>query len=239
MTNTQGNGIAFDAFISYSGSTEIAEMVFSWLSKVGAPPWRLWKWWNLKVFFDKRQIRAGDDLPESISDAVQHSRYFVLLASQAAARSKWVAKELAYWLNSKPVSNILIVVLDGSIEWDEEQQDFNWNVTDCIPTILKGRCREECCWEDLRQVSTSALTKAGQEKLQYAVASIGAKILNVSKEELLSTERARHDRFRRTVELVVVGLVLSIVLILYLWGLVRGIPLEKAYSEAHARLVER
>jgi len=215
MTTTHNNG-TFDAFISHSGSMEMSELVFSALSRVGPLPWRFRKWWNLRIFFDRRQIRAGDDLPGSISDAVQNSKYFVLLASRAAAQSKWVSKELEFWLKSKPASDILIVVLDGTIEWDQEQNDFNWNVTDCIPAILKGKYKEEVCWEDLRQISPSGRTKANKEKLQSVIASIAAKILDVPRDEIISKERKQRRRLQWIAGFVVAGLIGSTVLAIFL-----------------------
>lgn len=187
---TREHSQAFDAFISYGGSREMARLIFSRLSRIGASPWSLWKWWGLRVFFDKREIRAGDDLPETISNAVRNSRYFILLASRAAARSKWVSKEIEFWLRCRPASDILIVVLDGSVAWDAERNDFNWHGTDCIPPILGGKYKE-ICWEELQGVSASAFAWRDRGRLREVVESIAAKIKGVPKEEISSRERTR------------------------------------------------
>jgi len=229
--------VEFAAFISYSGSREVAKLIFSRLSKVGASPWRLWQWWNLKVFFDKEQIRVGDDLPEAISNAVRGSRYFVLLASKAAARSKWVSKELEFWLASRPAADVLIVVLDGSIGWDEEAMDFDWSMTDCIPPILKGKYKEEC-WEDLRRFSPPVRARADKEKLREAVASLGAKILDVPREKLLSDERRKHRYARAAAGLILACLIASTAFAGRLW-LKAVTPADKLFNDGRAALVGR
>jgi tetratricopeptide (TPR) repeat protein len=235
---THKNGGAFDAFISHSGSTEMAGLVFSALSRVGASPLQFGKWWKLRVFFDRRQIRAGDELPASISDAVQNSKYFVLLASKAAAQSRWVAKELEFWLRSRPASDILIVVLDGAIEWDQERGDFNWNVTDCIPTILKGKYKEEVCWQDLRQVSPPARTKSDKENLRNVVAAIGGKILDVDPADLIAKEEKTRRRFIEGAWVVVLGLITLAALAGYFWYTAET-PADKAYNEGRRTLESR
>lgn len=233
----QQNGNAYAAFISHSGSVEIAEQVSSRLSRVGLWPWQFSKRSGLKVFFDRKQIRTGDALPSYISDAVQHSKYFVLLASRAAARSKWVSKELEFWLACRPAADILIVVLDGTIEWDQEQNDFDWSVTDCIPAILRGKYQEEVCWGDLR-LSPSARTKEDKEKLRSAVASIGAKIKSVTKDDIIRDGIRRRNRILTAVGVFLTCLIVSATLAGYYWY-TKETPADIAYSEGRQTLERR
>lgn len=224
----------YAAFISHSGTVEIAEQIAFKLARAGLSPWQLSK--RLKIFFDRKQIRTGDDL-KLISDAVQSSRYFVLLASRAAARSRWVSKELSFWLEGKPASDILLVVLDGNIEWDQERNDFDWNVTDCVPPIL-NRKYQEVCWEDLRQLSTAATAKRKKELLEEAVVSISAKIKGVGKDEI----RRELERIRTRVRMIA-GVVLTCLIALsaiaaYYWY-TKETPADKAYNEGRLTLERR
>ncbi|HEX8456537.1 MAG TPA: tetratricopeptide repeat protein [Pyrinomonadaceae bacterium] len=236
-TKRRKSEFEFDAFISYSGTPEVARLVYSYLSRVGGSLWRLSRWWNLKVFFDKGQIRVGDDLSASISHAVRHARYFVLLASTTAAQSKWVAKELEFWLRIRPASDVLIVVLDGAIAWDEEAMDFDWEMTDCIPQILKGRYREEC-WEDLRVFSSAAGTRPDKERLREVVASLGAKILDVPREQLRCEEERIYKRRRAAALVLVACLIVSAAFIVYFW-LTAVTPADKFFDKGHEKIVAR
>lgn len=202
------NGTAYGAFISHSGSLDIAKQLSTKLARVGVSPWQFSKSSGLKVFFDRNEIRTGDILSDVITRALRNSKYFVLLASKAAAQSTWVSQELGIWLADRPASDILLVVLDGSIGWDHQQNDFNWNVTDCLPAILKGKY-QEACWEDLRQLSSSAERKRKKALVNDAVVSIAAKIKGVAK-NVLEAELAR---IRKLTQLIVV-VVATVMLVL-------------------------
>jgi 8-oxo-dGTP diphosphatase len=226
----QQNEGAYAAFISHSGSMEIAERVSYHISRVGLSPWQFSKWSGLKVFFDRKQIRTGDPLPHSISDAIKNSQYFILLASRAAARSKWVSRELELWLQNRPATDVLILVLDGAIEWDHERNDFDREVTDCIPPILKGRYEEEVCWEDLKEVTPSARTRGDKKKLREAAASIGAKVKGVTKDDILRDWRRTQIQFSLFVGVLLLGLIGATAAAVY-YRYTRETPADRAYNE--------
>lgn len=231
------NGTAYGAFISHSGSLDIAKQLSTKLARVGVSPWQFSKSSGLKVFFDRNEIRTGDILSDVITRALRNSKYFVLLASKAAAQSTWVSQELGIWLADRPASDILLVVLDGSIGWDHQQNDFNWNVTDCLPAILKGKY-QEACWEDLRQLSSSAERKRKKALVNDAVVSIAAKIKGVAK-NVLEAELAR---IRKLTQLIVV-VVATVMLVLaglagVLWYSAET-PADKAYTEGRKKKESR
>jgi len=226
----QQNEGAYAAFISHSGSIEIAERVSYHISRVGLSPWQFSKWSGLKVFFDRKQIRTGDRLSHAISEAIKNSQYFVLLASRAAACSKWVSRELELWLQDRPATDVLILVLNGTIEWDHERNDFDWEVTDCIPPILKGRYEEEVCWENLREVTSSARTRGDKKKLREAAASIGAKVKGVTKDDIIRDWSRAQARFRLFVGVLLLALIGSTAAAGY-YRYTMETPADKAYNE--------
>lgn len=70
------------AFISHSSSDkEIAEQLTQRLGKE-------------TVWFDLWDLDAGDLIPRKLSEAIQDSKWFVLIASQKAMESRWVRYEL-------------------------------------------------------------------------------------------------------------------------------------------------
>lgn len=186
----------YNAFISYNGKTgEIAKTLFLELSKLKLPQ-KAAKRTRLKIFWDKGAIRTGDELSETISKAIHNSEFFILIASKSAAKSKWVAKEVELWLEKeKDASEILFVIADGIAVWDQENGDFNWKVTDCIPRLLEKKC-SDTCRENLSEISIPAKNKKEKEILQYTIASIGSKLLNVSQKAIISHERKRQRYFR-------------------------------------------
>ena len=67
-----------------------------------------------------------------------------------AAKSKWVPKEVMFWLdpaNGKNPKNLRIVLTGGSISWADG--DYDWAETSALPPIA-GKFPEEPLWVDLR-----------------------------------------------------------------------------------------
>ena len=58
--------------------------------------------WNrlraLRVFRDKTSLAASPELWPAIVEALAESGHFLLLASPAAAASRWVQREIDWWL---------------------------------------------------------------------------------------------------------------------------------------------
>ncbi len=87
----------YDAFISYSQHADkgIARALRSVIQTIGKP-W--WKVRGLNVFLDATSLSAAPGLWQSIEDKLDQSRYLILLASPAAAASKWVDKEVGHFI---------------------------------------------------------------------------------------------------------------------------------------------
>ena len=77
----------------------------------------------LRVFRDDTSLSATPHLWPSIEDALDQSRFFLLLASPEAAASKWVNKEVAHWLDHNSIDTLLIG-LTGLSPRDEAAGDF-------------------------------------------------------------------------------------------------------------------
>jgi MTH538 TIR-like domain (DUF1863) len=66
-------------------------------------------------------------------DAMEGSRDLLLLASREAASSKWVERELAQWLSKNRGEQLLLLLTDGELAWDDNSQDFDWQRTTTAP----------------------------------------------------------------------------------------------------------
>ena len=105
----EGSRKSYDAFISYAHD---ADEVFAPVLQRGLQ--HLAKPWNrrraMEVFRDETSLAAGPGLWPSIRNALDASRWFVLLASPEAARSEWVGEELMHWVSSKGADHLLVVL---------------------------------------------------------------------------------------------------------------------------------
>lgn len=90
----------YDAFISYSHTLDgaLARALQTGLEQF-AKPW--YRPRALRVFRDTTSLSANPGLWSSIEKALAHSAWLVLMASPEAARSRWVDREVAWWLVNK------------------------------------------------------------------------------------------------------------------------------------------
>ena len=213
----------YGAFISYShaASAEVARGLQKWLQTY-AKPW--WRWRAVNVFRDETDLTAAPALWSRIADALDQSSHFILLASPEAAQSKWIKREIRYWLgdqnagaldgpdldapmaNPKPerIATLLIALTAGDISWDEKAGnagDFDWSKTNALPRQLSGVFREEPQWVDLRKVVEreelrTSLSRSNAEFMR-AVAQLAAPIRGIADFSRLVSEDYR--QYRRTI----------------------------------------
>src|SRR6267142_7275251 len=145
----------YDAFISYSHAKDkaIATALQSVVQKLGKPWYRRRA---LRVFRDDTSLSATPHLWPTIEQALDGSRFLIVLCSSEAANSPWVNKEVAYWLTHKSIDSLLIAVTDGELVWDDAIHDFTLSKTVVLPSALKGQFRSQPRWIDLRRYRDEA-----------------------------------------------------------------------------------
>jgi hypothetical protein len=161
----------YSAFISYSHAVDgkLAPALQSALHGFARP-------WNrlraLRVFRDEASLSANPALWSSIERALHGSAFFILLASPEAAGSRWVNREIDYWLRHKSRTNLLIMITDGEAVWDEAAGDFDWDLTTAVPRSLKGIFEEEPRYIDLRWARLSEDVSLHNPRFRDAVADL-------------------------------------------------------------------
>lgn len=65
------------------------------------------------IFRDQQDLSANSDLSEAIQEALSASEALIVVCSPAAARSKWVAKEIELFRRLHPDRPILTALIDG------------------------------------------------------------------------------------------------------------------------------
>jgi hypothetical protein len=128
-------GTTYDAFISYSHAADgqLAPALQSTLQRY-AKPW--YRRRALRVFRDDTGLSANPHLWTSIVEALDGSRWFILLSSPDAARSEWVGREIAHWVEHKGADRILPVVTDGTWSWDDAAGDLDRSSTAAHPALF-------------------------------------------------------------------------------------------------------
>jgi hypothetical protein len=175
----------YDAFISYSHAKDkpIAAALQSVIQRLGKP------WYSrrgARVFRDDTSLSATPHLWPAIETALGQSRFLILLASPESAGSKWVNKEIAYWLDQRSIDTLLIGLTDGTLIWDEAIGDFRQHPDLPLSPLLAGRFPGEPKWVDLR----SYRDRADRRSTSFIElgADFAAAVRGMPKEDLLSEE---------------------------------------------------
>src|SRR6266545_187527 len=200
-------GRGYDAFISYSHAADgtLAPAVQRGLEALAKP---LYQRKALRVFRDKTSLAVTPALWPTIQQALEASRYFILLASPAAAQSPWVQQELAWWMQHREPETLLIVLTAGTIAWDQASGDFAWRSTDALPRGLSGWFRQEPLWVDLRWAREAPRLTHRNPRLQDDVATLAAPLRGIPKDDLVGRDIVLHRRAVRLTQAAVALLVL-------------------------------
>src|SRR5215472_12366745 len=174
MTTTSG----YDAFISYSHQHDrtLGPALQASLERF-AKPWRRMR--TSRIFIDKANLAASPELWGSVEEALASSRWFILLASDDAARSGWVDREVRWWLEHRSLDRLLIVATSHGLKWEKAERD--WFAAAPVPPALRGAFSAEPLWIDLSDLPPNA--RASQIPADR-VAAVAAAIRGVPKDTL-------------------------------------------------------
>jgi WD40 repeat protein len=186
----------YNAFISYSHSSdgELAPKLEAALQGFAKPWYRLRA---LNVFRDAANLNLSPGLWDSIVESLGQSDFLLFLASPEAANSKWVSRELEYWLANKDRRKLLILVTRGRLAWDDAAGDFDWTVTDCVPRVLSGVFSGVPLYLDFRWISDGQELSLQHPRFRECVVLLSATLRGQSVEDMVGEEIAQHRKTTR------------------------------------------
>lgn len=187
----------YNGFLSYSHAADdaLAPALQSALHRL-ARPWYQMR--ALRIFRDKTTLAASPELWPAIVAALEEAEFFLLLASPPAARSRWVQREIDWWLSHRSLTKLLILLTDGDLVWDEATSDFDWGRTNALPAdLLTGRFASEPLWVDLRWAKSAETMTLRHAGFRLAVLDIAAPLHGRSKDELDGDDVRQFARVRR------------------------------------------
>jgi WD40 repeat protein len=181
----------YDAFISYSHQHDrtLGPALQASLERF-AKPWR--KLRMSRIFIDKVNLAASPELWGSVEKELAASRWFILLASDDAAKSYWVDREVRWWLEYRSLDRLLIVATSPGMAWDKAKED--WAGTAPVPAALRGAFPGEPFWVDLSDLPPGA---RGSQVPDDKVADVAAPVRGVPKDTLVGEHLRQHRRTLR------------------------------------------
>lgn len=219
----------YDAFISYShkADSELARVLQVRLER-WARPWFAAR--TAKLFRDQVSLTATPHLWTTIAESLDNSKYLILLASTDSATSKWVPREICYWLTGgkcelqetleseqvikERVDRLMIVLTEGQIEWSHGDGDFDWSITTALPPVLRNLPWQPL-WTDLRWArGMKAKQIEADERFTEPVLKLLSPIRGKTPQELLDANDKEQKRavslFRRLSIGLAIGFILAV-----------------------------
>lgn len=186
----------YNAFISYSHAADgrLAPALQLALEKF-AKPW--YKVRNLDVFRDEASLSVTPHLWGNIQQALDQSEYLIYMASPVSAASKWVTKEIEYWLEHKPLEKLLIVLTDGSLLWDDTANTFLDPANNSLPDVLDKKFLEEPFYIDLRSLKTEEDLSLNNSIFKKEVLKLAAQLHGKVPKDMASDEVLAHQKMMR------------------------------------------
>lgn len=222
----------YSAFISYSHTADrnIAPAVQTALHRFARPWHRLHA---VRIFRDQTNLSLNPELWPSIQEALRNSEYFLLLASPQAALSKWVQREVGYWLtkDANASKRLFIILTDGELIWDEASSDFDWAQTTSLPTALRNTFSEEPLYLDLRWARKDEDLSLRNPIFKEAIANIAAPLHGVSKDTLIGEDVRQYKKSRR----LMWGAIISLLVL----SIAAGVAASVAITQSRVAIRER
>ncbi len=171
----------YKAFVSYSHSHQkLAAALQIALQRFGRP-------WHAQavvpIFRDATNLSATPELWPKIQEALGDSEFFLLLASEESARSKWVTREIQYWYQHRDRPQLLLLLAGGQAYWDDQSRDFDFKRTTALPKAISKMYSTEPLYADFRDIKSEHYNLS-HPGFCDKIATVAATLHGKSKDEL-------------------------------------------------------
>ena len=207
----------YNAFISYSHAADgkLAPSLQAGLQRFAKPWYRLRA---LHIFRDQTNLSVNPSLWSSIQAALDQSEWFIVFASPQAAASKWVDREIDYWLQRRPAERILLLLTGGTLRWSAEQRAFDAAASSAVPPRLIRAFADEPLYLDLAWARESTDLSLRHPHFRDAVAEIAGALSGRPKDELIGEDVRQHLLVKRLIWAAAASLsVLTLASVLAAW----------------------
>lgn len=197
--------MSYDAFISYSHQADHSlavalELALQRLAK----PWHRRR--GLEIFRDGGNLNLSAHLWGSIEQALSGSRFLIYLASPAAARSPWIARELEYWIRHRDVDHLILVLTDGDLSWNAERAAFDGLDSTALPATLVNAFIGEPFYLDMRWTRDQENLSLANDRFKHQLVQIAATLKGVPVEDIEGQEAEQYRRMIYLRNAIITGL---------------------------------
>jgi WD40 repeat protein len=184
----------YEAFLSYAHrDRDVTSAIQKGLHQIGR---RVGQLRALRVFRDDTNLTANPDLWAKITEALDGSRFMIVVLSPQSAASHWVNEEVKHWLSQRGHQGLMLVLAEGDLQWNAEDARFDPERSSAaLPTLTEpGSLPAEPLYID---VSGDAPWELRSLAFRDKVTSLAAPIHGKPKDDLTGDDLREQRRFRR------------------------------------------
>ncbi len=208
--------LRYMGFLSYSHQdAAIADWLHEALEQFRVPPRLVGKLTEhgpvpkrlAPIFRDQRELAAAHDLGEEIEEAIEASRFLIVLCSPAAARSRWIEEEIACFKRLHREDRILAAIIDG----EPFASDTPGRETEeCFPAALRVHYDRRGRPTTQRAEPIAADLREDGDGRKMGMLKLAAGMIGVGLDDLAQREtRRRHQRLYLVTAASVAGMLVA------------------------------
>ncbi len=200
MAKLAADGRKYRAFISYSHSDrKWGDWLHNALETYRVPPRIAKKAARgdkipnrlFPIFRDREELPTSADLGDSITDALERSRYLIVICSPRSAGSRWVNEEVKAFKALGREDRILCLIVDGEPNASDQPASKE---LECFAPALRLRVGRHGRLSRKRVEPIAADARRGKDGRDNALLKIIAGLLGVGYDELKQREKQRRAR---------------------------------------------
>jgi len=143
------------------------------------------------IFRDRQELAAADNLERRIREAIEQSRFLIILCSPAAATSHWTNQEIVTFKRLHPAGTILAAIVAGepfasAIPGRESEE--------CFPPALRVELDKRGRATAKRAEPLAADLREGRDGRRMGLLKIVAGMLGVGLDDLVQRETQRRQK---------------------------------------------
>jgi len=143
------------------------------------------------IFRDRHELPASDNLASAVRDALDGSRFLIVLCSPTAAASHWVNAEIDMFKRHRPDGCVLVAIIDGRPFASEIP---GREAEECFPPALRQRYDRRGRPTARRAEPLAADLRDDHDGKRLGLLKLVAGMLGVGLDELVQRETQRRQR---------------------------------------------
>lgn len=143
------------------------------------------------VFRDREELPTSSDLGSMINEALESSRYLIVICSRNSARSRWVNEEILAFKRLGRSNCILSIIVDGEPNATDKGLQ---QADECFPEALKYEVADDGNLSSVRTEPIAADARPGKDGKEDAKLKLLAGMIGVGFDELKQRELQKKQR---------------------------------------------